>query len=215
MASREAGHSFFVLRCLEHYSDGQGNEARGATAGVDAVVARLDESLEARAQRNLDAATDIPPEVILGAGSATTVEACAWTIQTDSPDRVGSKGHAQGQVILHVSGERGNVYAPAAIRESELVVRGFRAQGYRHRLRLVADFDRDVVAGIGSSAQITCRECNPTCRADLEWIVTLTLRDWRRDGESQDCNRGKNSVFHCCSNCRREYFEPARSYTRR
>src|SRR6267378_919610 len=160
MASLFGWPFLFLLRCLEHYPDGQRNEARGATARVDAVVARLDESLEASAQRNLDATTDVPSEVILRAGAATTVEACAWTIQTDSPDRVGSKGHAQGQVILHVSGKGGNVYAPAAIRESELVIRGFRAQGKRHRLRPVADCDCDVVAGVGSSAEITCRECN-------------------------------------------------------
>src|SRR6267142_1467238 len=160
MASRRGWPFLFLLHCLEQDPDGQRNEARCAAAGVDAVVARLDESLEARAQRNLDAATDVPSEVILRAGAATTVEACAWTIQTDSPDRVGSKGHAQGQIILHVSGKRGNVYAPAAIRESELVVRGFRAQRYRHRLRHVADCDCDVVAGVGSSAEITCRECN-------------------------------------------------------
>src|SRR6267142_791111 len=103
MASRRGWPFLFLLHCLEQDPDGQRNEARCAAARVDAVVARLDESLEARAQRNLDAATDVP---------------------------------------------------------SEVVVRGFRAQRYRHRLRPVADCDCDVVAGVGSSAEITCRECN-------------------------------------------------------
>src|SRR5258706_12275610 len=115
MARRRGWPFLFLLRRIEPDPDGQRNGARGAPAGVDAVVARFDESLEARAQWNLDAATDVPSEVILRAGAATTVEACAWTIQTDSPDRVRSKGHAQGQVILHVSGKRRNVYLPASI----------------------------------------------------------------------------------------------------
>jgi len=72
------GWPFLFLWCrLEHDSDGNRNEGRCVTAGANPVVTRLDESLEARAQRNLDAAADVPSEVILRAGGATPVEACA------------------------------------------------------------------------------------------------------------------------------------------
>ena len=77
MASRRGWPFLFLWYRLEHDSDGDGNEGRRVTAGANPVVTRLDEGLEARAQRNLDAATDVPSEVILRAGTATAVEACA------------------------------------------------------------------------------------------------------------------------------------------
>src|SRR5258706_10099746 len=206
------GWPFLLLRCrLEQYSDCNRNEARRPTVGAadaDAVVTRLDESLEARAQWNLDSAADIPAEVIFRAGGTAAVEPDARPIKTCASDRVGRKRHAQGQLIDHVSGERRNVYAATTARAAELIVRCLRAHGDRQQLRLVADYYRDVVASIGSSAQVARRKCDSTRSADLERIVSLTLRGWRGCSEPQDRNHSRNGVFHCCSNFRREYVYP-------
>src|SRR5712675_133284 len=189
MASRK-GWPFLLLGCrLEQYSDRNRNEARRSTVGAadtDAIVTRLDESLKARAQRNLDAATDIPAEVILRAGGAPAVEPGARTIKTSAADRIGCKSHAQRQLIDHIARERGNVYAAAAAIEAKLVVGSFRAHRNRQQLRLVADHDRDVVASIGSCAQIARRERDSTGSTDLERIVSLTLCGWRGCCEPQD-----------------------------
>src|SRR5207253_9487226 len=102
----ELGWPFsFCFRGLEQYSDRHRNEARGSAAGVDAVVARFDESLETRAERNLDPPADIPAEVVLRAGAPTTVEPCAGAIETDAADRVRGKRHAQRQFVREVPRE--------------------------------------------------------------------------------------------------------------
>src|SRR5882672_485581 len=111
MASRRRLAISISRRCsLEEYAHGKRNEAGRSAVGaadLDAVVTRLDEGLEARAQRDLDAATDIPPEVILRAGTATTGEARARTIKTGPSDRVRREGHAQRKLVHQISRERG------------------------------------------------------------------------------------------------------------
>src|SRR2546423_10531682 len=122
------GWPFLFLRDsgLEQYSDRHRNERQRRAVRVHAVVSCFDERLEAAAKRNLDSATDVPAEVVRGAG-VPTAKVCARAIESHAANCVRRERHAERELIRQVAGERGDIDVAAATLETELIVCSFGA----------------------------------------------------------------------------------------
>lgn len=199
MASLFGRPFFLVCLVLEKNSDSHRNEGESVTIAVHAVVAGFDVRLEARAKWNLDPAANVPSEIVLGLATASA-NLRARTIETNAADRVRRERHSQWQLIRQIAGERRDVDATTAgALKTKLVVRCLCAHRHRQQLRLVSQYEGDVVAGIRPAPEITSREPNSAGSPDLEWIVTLSLRIRRSGGDSRNRGKRKNDLFHCCS----------------